>query len=248
MADQMDLSFIKVLSKKAEAAQRKTERTRFRLQASLAGHIMDGTNRSDLKVAEVTEKAGLAHGTFYRYFDDIRVATDTLVADFAEFVRDTLSTPRQGEAGSRERTQAVTAIYAEVFAANALLMKCLFDAGREAGTSSDTYQWLNRSWYERIAASIARQRHSTDGPDAETDETCLATAFALGGMVDEFLAQVHLRREPALSAFRENPAHVAAFLTDLWIKGAYGTAPAQLVLAEDDTCQPTGKDGQAHSQ
>lgn len=216
-----DLRFSAVLMARARDAERKTERTRNRLLASLADHLADGIDRRDLKVAAVTAAADLAHGTFYRYFDDIRAATDTLIEDFAFYLRAMLSTQRGGEPGSRERVRGTSLVYAWLFADNAALMKCLFDMGSQSTTFARSYQELNRSWYERTAMAIAR--HKSDNGEATTPEEVLPVAYALGGMVDEFLTQIHLRREPALTHFANDPEAVADFLTDLWLKGAYGT-------------------------
>lgn len=217
-----DLRFSVVLTNRAREAERKTERTRNRLLASLAEHLTAGIDRRDLKVAAVTAAADLAHGTFYRYFDDIRAATDALIEDFAQFLRATLSLERDGAPGSRERVRGTSLIYARLFADNAALMKCLFDMGSESSAFARSYQELNRAWYERMAAAIAR--HRSEAGVASTPEETLPIAYALGGMVDEFLTQIHLRKAPALAHYADDPEAVADLLTDLWLKGAYGTA------------------------
>lgn len=216
-----DLRFSSVLMGRARDAERKTERTRNRLLASLADHLTDGIDRRDLKVAAVTAAADLAHGTFYRYFDDIRAATDALIEDFARFLRATLSLQRDGAPGSRERVRGTSLIYARLFADNAALMKCLFDLGSESSAFARSYQELNRSWYERMAIAIAQ--HRSEAGEAIAPEAALPIAYALGGMVDEFLTQIHLRKAPALVHFSRDPEAVADFLTDLWLKGAYGS-------------------------
>ncbi|WP_346908894.1 hypothetical protein [uncultured Roseibium sp.] len=216
-----DLRFSAVLMIRAREAKRKTERTRSRLLASLADHLADGIDRRELKVAAVTAAADVAHGTFYRYFDDIRAATDALIEEFALYLRATLSTQRGGEPGSRERVWGTSLVYARLFAYNAALMKCLFDMGSESTAFARSYQELNRSWYERTAMAIAR--HMSDNGEATKPEEALPVAYALGGMVDEFLTQIHLRKAPALAHFAGDPEAVADFLTDLWLKGAYGT-------------------------
>jgi len=221
LASDTDLRFSAVLQARARDAKRKTERTRNRLLASLAEQLTSGIDRRDLKVAAVTAAADLAHGTFYRYFDDIRTATDALIEDFARFLRATLSSRRDGDPGSRDRVRGTSLVYARLFADNAALMKCLFDMGSESSAFARSYQELNRSWYERMAMAIAR--HRSERGDAATPEDALPVAYALGGMADEFLTQVHLRKAPALAHYAADPDAVADLLTDLWLKGAYGS-------------------------
>src|SRR5690606_18003875 len=92
------LSFSAVLRAAAQdESARRTERTRRRLLASLAEQLAAGAERSDLTVAAVTAGAGLAHGTFYRYFPDIRAATESLIEEFSAFLRDRLAGARQGD-------------------------------------------------------------------------------------------------------------------------------------------------------
>src|SRR4051812_39457870 len=78
------LDFARALLARAETAGlRKTERPRLRLLASIAMALMSGVERTDLKVADVTRRAGLAHGTFYCYFTDMRMASDALIEEFS---------------------------------------------------------------------------------------------------------------------------------------------------------------------
>lgn len=53
------------------AAARKSERTRGSLQAA-ACRLLENVPPSELKVSDICRGAGVAHGTFYVYFRDIR--------------------------------------------------------------------------------------------------------------------------------------------------------------------------------
>ena len=217
------LSFSGVLRERADAAGAKTERTRNRLLAAIAEELRDGVDRSELKVAAVTGRAGVAHGTWYRYFDDMRAGTEALIEAFSAFLRERLSSARSGAPGSRERVRATTLIYARLFAGNAELMRCLFALGEGDSAFARTYGELNRDWYQRMALAIARRRTAATGERIGPAEA-LATAYALGGMIDEFLTQVHLRRDPALAHLAGDAEAAANLLTEIWCRGAYGQA------------------------
>jgi TetR/AcrR family transcriptional regulator, ethionamide resistance regulator len=213
-----DLDFAATLLARAEdLSLRKVERTELRLLASLAGELMAGTERTGLKVAEVTRKAGLAHGTFYRYFTDIETATAALIEDFATFVHEKIAGARTGEPGSRERVRSATLLYARLFRRNAGLMRCLLGLGNDGLSFAPSYQRLNRDWYGRVAAAIARRRG-----DGTTSQDLLPAAYVLGGMIDDFLRQIYLRHEPALADLADDEERIAELLTDLWCFGAYG--------------------------
>lgn len=212
------LDFATALLAKAEkAGLRKVERTRLRLLASLAGELMAGVERGALKVADVTQKAGLAHGTFYRYFTDMRMATDAVIEEFSGFVQERIASARAGETGSRARVHGATLVYARLFKRNAGLMRCLIGLSGEAASFARSYQRLNRDWYGRVAAAIARGR----GQETSRHDFVPA-AYALGGMIDEFLTQVYLRKDPALLHLQDQEEKIAELLTDLWCFGAYG--------------------------
>lgn len=212
-----------LLAAAADPAVRKVERTRLRLLAGLARQFHAGVERGDLKVSAVTAAAGLAHGTFYRYFADIRAATEALIEAFAIHVRDELAGARDGEAGSRRRVRDATRVYARLFRDNAALMRCLIGIGGEATAFARAYRDLNAIWNRRMAAAIARRRSGKGA--AVSPESMLPVAYALGGMIDEFLAQVYLRRDPALAFLAGDDDAIADLLTDLWLRGAYGEPP-----------------------
>lgn len=212
------LDFATALLARAEKeGLRKIERTRLRLFASLAGELMAGVERTDLKVADVTRKAGLAHGTFYRYFTDMRMATDALIEEFSGFVQQRIAGAREGETGSRARVRGATLLYARLFKRNAGLMRCLIGLWGETTSFAGSYQRLNRDWYGRVAAAIAKRR----GEDPSGHDF-LPAAYVLGGMIDEFLTQVYLRKDPALLHLSDQEEKIAELLTDLWCFGAYG--------------------------
>ncbi|MFZ5676196.1 MAG: TetR/AcrR family transcriptional regulator [Pseudomonadota bacterium] len=207
-----------LLAAARNGAARKTDRTRARLLAALARELGSGLAWRDLKVAEATRSAGLAHGTFYRYFQDMPAAVEALIEEFSSFVQVHLTAARTGaETGSHERVKATTLAFARLFRRNAGLMRCLIGLTAEETAFARAYRRLNRDWYGRVAGAIARDRQ-----DGTPGEDYLPQAYALGGMIDEFLAQIYLRREPALAHLAHDEEKIAEILTDLWCFGAYG--------------------------
>ncbi len=206
----------------ARPSLKKAERTRLRLLAAAAVRLERGDAPGALRVADIAAGAGLAHGTFYRYFQDRAAAVEALVAEFARHLRERLGAVQEGAPASPARVRAATLAYVRLFRANAGLMRCLMDVGRDSAAFRERFQALNRDWAGKVAAAIAQRRAR-----GESAETLLPTAYALGGMVDEFLAQLYLRRDPALAALADDEAAVAGLLTGLWCRGAYGAVPEE---------------------
>lgn len=220
-----DIGFAAVLDRAAAATRLKTDRTLLRLMAALAAELGELGGPSGLRVSSVTARAGLAHGTFYRYFADMGTALEALVAAFAAHVRDTLAAARAGEPGSRDRVRAATLAYARLFRANPALMRCLIGLAGDGAASGQAWRELNRAWNMRMAAAIARRRAGNGQPLPA--EAFLPAACALGGMIDAFLTELHLRGDPALEHLRNDDEAVADLLTDLWCAGADGSGARQ---------------------
>ncbi|TCT04169.1 TetR family transcriptional regulator [Tepidamorphus gemmatus] len=235
-APSAETGFAAVLERAAADATKKTDRTRLRLMAALAAELAERAGPSGLRVASVTARAGLAHGTFYRYFTDMDSALEALIAAFAAHVRDTLAAARAGEPGSRVRVHAATLAYARLFRANAALMRCLIGLAGDGTASGLAWRELNRAWNLRMAAAIARRR-AGDGPVLPA-ETFLPVASALGGMIDAFLTELHLRGDPELQHLRDDDEAVADLLTDLWCAGADGGRPAAAADAPPASAEP----------
>ena len=222
-----DAGFLAALRLAAEApGLGKTERTRLKLLAAIAARLSAGIEEAALRVADIAAEAGLAHGTFYRYFADRRTAVGALVADFVRFLRDRLAESRDGPPGSRARVRAATLTYVRLFRDNAGLMRCLMSLDNEGAGFRASFHELNRAWNGRVAAAIAHRRDPV--AEAAAVAATLPTAYALGGMIDEFLTQLYLRRDPALAALAGDEAAVADLLTELWCRGAYGSLLPEL--------------------
>jgi AcrR family transcriptional regulator len=220
------LSFAAVLEgAAARTALRKVERTRLRLLAAVARLLDAGREESDLRVSDIVGVAGIAHGTFYRYFADRRAAVEALIGDFARFQRDCLGSVSGGAPASEARVRATTLVYVRLFKANAGLMRCMMDLGNEVGGFRERYHALNRDWNGRVAAAIA-ERRAERGLQPVTPAALLPRAYALDGMVDEFLTQIFVRRDPALAPLADDEEAVAGLLSELWCLGAYGRLSA----------------------
>lgn len=194
----------------AAPARRKGERTRLLLLAAMARRLADpAVEPGDLRIADVTADAGVALGTFYRHFPERDAALAALAEGFAAFLGERLAASRAGAPGSQARVAAATLTYVRHFRANPGLMRCLLGLDRASAAWSASFRRLNRAWNGRVAAALAAARGTEPA-------ALLPAAYALGGMADEFLATLYLRRDPALRRLARDEAAVAALLADLW--------------------------------
>lgn len=216
-------SYADILRTKAEQPDiKKADRTRTRLLSALALRLNNGEPVASLRVTDIADDADLAHGTFYRYFTDRDAAVEVLMSGFIEFIKDASISIRSGEAGSPARVYSATLSYVQMFRCNVGLMRQLMGLDEEGTPSRNSFHLLNQDWNRRVARAISfqRKRLRRDSEIPARKQTDIA--YVLGGMVDEFLAQVFLRRDPALAHLACDEESIARLLTHIWCYGAYG--------------------------
>lgn len=217
-----DSAFADVLEQ-AAAGERKAERTRAAIRAAVC-RLLDAGPPEHLKVADICRAAGIAHGTFYIYFKDIHAVIGAVLADFVPFVQAVMraagrSSVGGGTGAGLDRVRPATAAYVVLFARNVGLMRCL-TAGLEGFPEArEAFQRLNREWAHTVADAALRDAAATGaGPLPDRDEL-LRRAYALGGMVDQYLVALHVHRDPTLAALSADRAAVVDTLTLIWIRG-----------------------------
>jgi AcrR family transcriptional regulator len=161
----------------------------------------------DARVTDIADAAGVAHGSFYTYFDSkeaiFREVANALVGDLflasrvgAEVPRDPIS-----------RIEAANRLYLQAYARNARMMAIV----EQVSTFNDYFRQLRRDirqvFVDRAAAGIARLQAAGLADQALDPAT---SASALGGMVDHFAHVWLVLGEP----FDEEVA--VATLTRLW--------------------------------
>ena len=191
---------------------RKGERTRKDLMVTCAA-LLASEPFDRLTVSGLCNAAGIAHGTFYVYFDNLNTILAEVLGLFVDYVQIQMrSAARQGGDPVRDTTAA----YYALFEANAGLMKCLvmgIDAFPEA---RGAFQRLNNEWATTVVRACKRQ--SEAGQSAEEEEM-MRRAYALGGMVDQYLTALFVTEDPWLAAISRDPEAVISTLTSIWTKG-----------------------------
>ncbi len=190
-----------------------------RLLASIAQKLDGDMPSASLRVADIVEGV-CAHGTFYRYFTDMSAALESLLSSFVEHLTNGMSEARSGEAASPERVHAATLAYVRLFRSNTGLMRCLMALAPGESSAKMRYHALNKEWNGRVARALAAKHLRSGKKPSVPASAFLITAYALGGMVDEFLANLYLRGDPVLQDLAESEEVVADLLTAIWLRGA----------------------------
>ena len=162
-------------SVEGRALSRKGERTREALLAA-AEEVFGAVGYHDASIVKITEAAGVAQGTFYRYFSSKQVVFEELVADLNRRVRRAMS---EGAARGRSRAEAERhgfAAYLEFTAEHPALYRIIRQAEFVSPPSL-------RAHYEKIAAGYVEglRRAMGAGEIVEADAEVLAYALMGAG-------------------------------------------------------------------
>ena len=213
-AGRFDRPFSEELKARAAAdGLRKGERTRLRLMGAVAGLLQD-TFVHGLRISDICRDAGVSQGTFYIYFTDRTDITSAMLTEFVTHVFDHLEHVVASNEGLGDTVYPTTLAYVREFRMNRGLFRALMQMTEESEHLERIYQQFNNRWNRRTAVAIARRR----GVRGEPENRDLLQAFALGGMVDEFLANLYVRCDPALTERVESPEDAARLLADTWLQ------------------------------
>lgn len=196
----------------AASGEPKTARTRLRLMAAIAALLEEG-GFHELRVADCASRAGLAHGTFYRYWPDRAAAAQDVLADFMATVRARrpVSTPATA---LYPRILAANRYYVRVYRANAGLMRCLMQLGNAMPEFARIGQEANLMLAARVVRGWVRAEPAARAlPEREKT----ARALACIAMVEGVLRDLYVRpaREPLASM---DVDEVADMLSACWFR------------------------------
>ncbi|MCS6624117.1 TetR/AcrR family transcriptional regulator [Roseibacterium beibuensis] len=205
----------------AAEAQSKGQRTRAAI-LSAACEALEGTTPDGLRVAELCRAAGISNGTFYLYFEDRDALLSALLAGFIAYLQARLRAGADsGGGGGGDPLRAATARYVRLFRLNRGLMRCLVHHHDQLPQARAAFHRLNHDWLTRVAGAAALQREKA-GADPLPQDEALRRAYALGGMVDQYLSGLWLSRDPSLIAVSGDEEAVIGTLTHIWKKGMEG--------------------------
>jgi AcrR family transcriptional regulator len=211
-----------VRTKPAAPKTKRGRETRERLKTALI-ELLQERAYQEIRLEDITDRAGSRVSLFYHYFQskaDIaqEVLTDMLEAFKLEVGR------RQKDADPLATIHYANQRTVALYANNPGAMRCLVDSKDDSAPFAQTWRSITLDWNRRIAASIARQF-----PGAlPRNDAYLALAFALSGMVDDFLFEYFVNEQAALRQAYPTHDAVAAFLTTLWCRALYLRNPGDI--------------------
>lgn len=194
-----------------DSSLRKGGRTRLRLLVATARFLQDRFFH-DMRITDICSAAQVSQGTFYLYFDDKVAVTTDLLTEFSSYIYETLDQSRREAVTAQDAIYLPTLTYVSIYRENRGLMRCLTLLSEESDEFEGIFRDLSASWNQRIARGVQTRL----GKSEEALPECVAMAYALASMVDEFLAKIYVRRDPSLTFMADDPEAIATMLSDIW--------------------------------
>lgn len=187
-------------------------RSRERLKRA-AREVLNEQGFRNLRVQDVTERAGVATGLFYRYFHDLREIVAEIAQDFfAELLADV-----DPVAAIEHRYDWIVDNLRNVvrrFAENPGILACLFGLAGDYEEFDHIWKENAHKWNLRVAEYLRREA----GFDAAHARRM---GFVLGAMTEGVIYQTLIRRTEDLLEFGRRPEDIADVMAVMWYRAIF---------------------------
>lgn len=189
------------------ALNQRGKRSRERLKRA-AREVLNEKGYRNIRLQDVTERAGVASGLFYHYFRDLREVVAEVSSDFF----DALVEDAKSLADYHEPYDWIFQNHRNVverFSRNPGILACLF------GLSGD-YEEFDGIWKKNAHAwnlQVADFLQETAGFPAENAKRL---AFVLGATTEGVIYQALIRHTEDLFEFGEQPEDIAEVIAVIW--------------------------------
>ncbi len=205
----------------SESLNRRGLRSRNRLKDA-ARSLLNERGYRNLRVQDVTDRAGVANGLFYRYFHDLREIVAEISSDFFEVVIDdteTLEIPDYPyDWIYRNHCNVV-----KRFAQNPGILACLFGLAGDYEEFDAIWKKNAHKWNLQVAdflqakAGFERLKAKRMG-------------FVLGAMTEGVIYQALIRHTEDLSEFGSHPEDIAEVIAVMWYRAIFLADPPSAKL------------------
>lgn len=194
---------------------RKGTRTELRIRWA-ACELLEKSSLDALKVRDICAHLEIAQGTLYQYFPDRDTLLEKLLQDFVAYLKEKMEVAALHSTHHEESVRLANATYARLFERNRGLMKCLLNHYEAFPKAKDILQSFNRDWIERVVDSVKKRRRASGSGRKASDAELLRRAYALGGMVDQYLSSLYLYGDENIIAVAGDIDDAARNLTFIW--------------------------------
>ena len=184
-------------------------RTRDKIKLA-AARLLNERGYHELRVQDVTERAGVAAGLFYRYFHDLREIVHEVSTDFmAELNARTSLLPDVVHPYDQIFERHALAV--RMFTANPGILRCLFQLDGDYPEFGQVWKSAAHEWNLQVASML---NTSARLPRVQAERM----AFVLGAMTEGVFFQYLIRHTEDLSVIGQTPEGIAEILSVMWYR------------------------------
>jgi AcrR family transcriptional regulator len=191
-------------------------RSRERLKKA-AREVLNAQGYRNLRVQDITARAGVATGLFYRYFHDLREIVGEVARDFfAELLHDVK--PVTEYAHRYDWIYVTLSDLVRRFAENAGILACLFGLAGDYEEFDQIWKENAHKWNLQVAEFLQREL-GCDTAHARR------MGFMLGAMTEGVVYQALIRRTEDLLELGGKPDEIADVLAVMWYRAIFFEDP-----------------------
>jgi AcrR family transcriptional regulator len=191
-------------------------RSRERLKAA-AREALNAQGYRNLRVQDITARAGVATGLFYRYFHDLREIVGEVARDFfAELLHEVKPVTQYAH-----RYDWIFATLSDVvrrFADNAGILACLFGLSGDYEEFDQIWKENAHKWNLQVAEFLQREL-GCDTAQARR------MGYMLGAMTEGVVYQALIRRTQDLLEMGDKADDIADLLAVMWYRAVFFEDP-----------------------
>lgn len=221
--------------------KRKGDRTRDRLRVATI-RLLEEEGSGSPRITDICERAGVAAGTFYLYFQNTDEIVHDVLSGWVETIHDN-APPAEGYKDAFDAMYVSCRRIIELFAANSGLMQSLWKLRDKDAEFAKIWERNNLAWYQGVQIAILKFSETKN----LKEENYTLAFYVISSMMDEFLRTIFVSRDPALYRMLQNiqmsSEEMAEYLAVLWYRIIYGRDPgnAKRRLKYFPAIKPRGK-------
>ncbi len=203
--------------------KRKGERTRDRLLWATT-KILNEAGYVNMRLTDICEQAEISPAAFYLYFENKTDITRQVLTDFVDKIEGNVFASIDDISAFQSLVQSNLRLI-ESFSANAGLIRCVVQFRDRVPEFQDPWREAGNAWSRRMADS-AKARSDAEDMD---DEVVLLACHTVGGMVDELMRDIYIRKNPQvlqlINSVAPSAQALAEFVSVLWFRALFGRNP-----------------------
>jgi AcrR family transcriptional regulator len=179
--------------------------------------VLNAQGYRNLRVQDITARAGVATGLFYRYFHDLREIVGEVARDFFAELLHEVKPVTQYE----HRYDWIFATVGDVvrrFASNAGILACLFGLSGDYEEFDQIWKENAHKWNLQVAEFLQREL-GCDTAQARR------MGYVLGAMTEGVVYQALIRRTEDLLEMGSKPDDIADLLAVMWYRAIFFEDP-----------------------